>query len=184
MIKVRKANIGDVEAIAKLINKTWKISYKGILSENILDERTYQQNMPYIEKDIDSNNKVVLIAANDSSKIIGMVSGGICREKEEGYDSELYAIYVLPKYQGEGVGKLLFINFCIWLKERKNRSMMLWVLKANKDSREFYKRMGGKEVKEKQIDKSSFLPNLKRITQHPKSTISNSIIIQKPLYQL
>lgn len=152
MITIRKATDNDIQKIAKMINQTWKISYRGIIPDSVLAKQTYKHHIPHLKNYIAAKNTMVLVAATDSGAIVGMVSGGICREKLKNHDGELYGLYVAPKYQQKNTGKQLFIGFCAWLKQHKFRSMMLWTLKANKLSRNFYEKMGGKVIKERKIE--------------------------------
>lgn len=59
----------------------------------------------------------------------------------EGYSSELYAIYLPRAGQGKGVGSGLFWAVVRDLVGSGWNSMFVWVLKAN-ESRHFYERAG------------------------------------------
>lgn len=83
------------------------------------------------------------MAEDFNGQIIGWNTGGGCRESISGYDAELYAIYLLKRHHGSGIGSLLFLELARWLKQQKKARMMLWVLDGNPTNK-FYERMGGK----------------------------------------
>jgi GNAT superfamily N-acetyltransferase len=63
---------------------------------------------------------------------------------------ELYAIYLLAPYQGQGIGRRLAITIVNRLMEEGMTALLIWVLAAN-PSRKFYERLGGRPVHEKPI---------------------------------
>ena len=51
----------------------------------------------------------MLIAENSDGKIVGFSDFGNARNKNFGFEAELYAIYFLPEFQRRGIGGDLFI---------------------------------------------------------------------------
>ncbi|WP_157075956.1 GNAT family N-acetyltransferase, partial [Neobacillus fumarioli] len=64
-------------------------------------------------------------------------------------DSELYAIYMLKKYQRKRIGKQLMKSVVEHLSLHYN-SMLVWVLAEN-ESLHFYEALGGKSVRTSKI---------------------------------
>ena len=85
--------------------------------------------------------------AEDEGEIVGFVSGGEQQEAVEGYDGELYAIYLLQSAQGKGVGRKLMECLANELHAMGYTSMVLWMLAGN-DTGGFYECMGGRVVAE------------------------------------
>ena len=67
------------------------------------------------------------------------------------YESEMYAIYVLPDHQRKNIGNALFETAVRWLITNDYKSMLLWVISEN-PARSFYELFGGVVVSEKEIE--------------------------------
>jgi GNAT superfamily N-acetyltransferase len=93
---------------------------------------------------------MVYVAEDERGKVIGFASGGPERSGNPRYTGELYAIYVLAQYQGQGVGRQLVIPLVHHLLQEGRRAMLLWVLAAN-PARTFYERLGGQAVYEQSV---------------------------------
>jgi GNAT superfamily N-acetyltransferase len=93
----------------------------------------------------------LMFVAEDATGVFGFASGGKLRDSIDGYDAELYAIYLLQQKQRQGVGRLLLRRLADGLRKNGFRSLMIWVLETN-PSIGFYRRRGGSQVAEKQIE--------------------------------
>jgi GNAT superfamily N-acetyltransferase len=131
---------------------SWRSTYKGIISDDYLSnlsverrEKSWQWTFNHLNPD-----EVTFVAENNEGKIVGFSNSGKSRSPEYNYDAELYAIYILKEYQGQGVGKELVSALLSDLKVNNYKSMMVWVLEGN-PSAEFYKRLGGSLFTKKEI---------------------------------
>ena len=110
--KIRKANLDDSKGIADVHVESWIETYTGIIPDSYLATLSKPNRQTMWEKIISSNkDKQYTFVAIVNDEIVGFVNGGESREKEHGQEGELYAIYLLKKFQGIGVGKELFNNF-------------------------------------------------------------------------
>jgi ribosomal protein S18 acetylase RimI-like enzyme len=82
--------------------------------------------------------------------VVGVAHGGPNRGTEEGYDGELYLIYVRREAQGWGLGRRLTTSVASDLMARGFSSMIVWVL-ADNPSRRFYESLGGVVVGSKDV---------------------------------
>jgi len=92
-----------------------------------------------------------VFVAEVDGEVVGFVGGGAIREPVEGFDAELFAIYLLRDAQRRGIGMALLKRLAGSLKARGYRSMMAWVLEDN-SSGEFYSRSGGVRVASKEME--------------------------------
>jgi GNAT superfamily N-acetyltransferase len=69
------------------------------------------------------------------------------------YKGELNAIYILEKYQRQGIGHNLVSTIAARLVQLNVNSMLVWVL-ADNSACKFYESLGGQVVKEKLNDRS------------------------------
>lgn len=98
--------------------------------------------------------------ALDDAKVVGFVSYGDFRDSDT-RAGEIFALYVLKDYYGEGVGQQLIQATFAALDGYQE--IVLWVLEDNKRAIAFYEKMGfifdgqekvidlGKAVKEKRM---------------------------------
>ena len=82
--------------------------------------------------------------------VIGFIGGGALREAVSGYDSELYAVYLVKEFQGLGVGRMLVEELARGLRAEGFGGMVVWVLEEN-PAVEFYKRLGARAIAGKMI---------------------------------
>ena len=85
------------------------------------------------------------VAETQDGDVVGFVDWGINRHAQWPHDRELYAIYLLPSYQGRGLGRRLFQAAAEGILEGGPHSMLLCVLGINPHLG-FYRRLGGQEV--------------------------------------
>lgn len=103
----RKATIEDAKGIAKVNVDAWKESFCGVVNQEYLDALSYKKRTADFSKRFTDGGFYRIFVAEKGSKTVGFADFGTPRENENQYDAELYAIYVLPDYQGKGIGKKL-----------------------------------------------------------------------------
>ncbi|UQD51795.1 GNAT family N-acetyltransferase [Bacillus methanolicus] len=143
-MKIRKAVLSDAKGIAKVHVDSWKTTYENIIPDEYLNQLTYEIREQLWNNIIPNGN--VFVAENQKGKIVGFSSGGKERSRKyKNYNGELYAIYILKEYQGQGIGKLLVKRVINELKNLKIYSMLVLVLEDN-SSRYFYEALGGEKI--------------------------------------
>jgi ribosomal protein S18 acetylase RimI-like enzyme len=153
LVILREARIEDAAGIAKVHVDTWRTTYVGIVPDEHLAHMKYS-NHEKRWKDYLTNNtedSCTYIAEGNSGQIIGFVSGGSERNTDPIYKSELYLIYILKAYQGQGIGRLLTETLVKRLLEDNMNTMLLWVLAEN-PACHFYEALGGKLVRTAQFE--------------------------------
>lgn len=152
-ILIRIAELTDAPNIAKVNIDTWKNTYQGIVSDEYLNNLSYEQREQAIKNiiNIDNDKKFVYVAEDNRDGVIGFISCGKERENDKIYAGEIYAVYILKKFQNLGIGKLLF-NCAIEILEEDNLiPIIVWALEENKYACNFYEVMGGRKIKERYI---------------------------------
>ena len=81
-----------------------------------------------------------LLVAKDGDKVIGFAGYGAYRDDTLPRHGEVYALYVLKDYHGQGVGYDL-VNAAMQRLSAYHR-IALWVLKGNERAIAFYERYG------------------------------------------
>ena len=156
----RRPNSLDSFGIAKVHVDTWNSTYKGLISEKILQRRTYEVSQrrwhDRIARLIDK--EIIYIAENDYGEIVAFIMAGTEKYNLIGtlqdlndYEGELMAIYVLKEYQKKNIGFRLLSLVVKYFLSKNINSMIVWVLKEN-PSKGFYKRLGAKYIGAKYLN--------------------------------
>ena len=151
MITIRQAHIEDAAEIAKVHVDSVRTTYAGIDPQDYLDKLSTEEYTRNWVSRLSNPHSYVYVAEDESRHIVGFVSGGAERKGDPLYKGELYAIYLLQAYQGQGIGRLLTRALVKRLVQEGINSMLLWVVTAN-PARHFYEALGGQQVKAKQIE--------------------------------
>ncbi|WP_404349413.1 GNAT family N-acetyltransferase [Sutcliffiella horikoshii] len=148
-IIIRKGILSDTKGIAKVHVESWKTTYANIVPDEYFNKLTYESREQIWINSIPNGG--VYVAENNEGEIVGFSSGGKERSgKYDGFDGELYAIYILKKYQGQGIGKALIQPIIDELIGMGLNTMLVLVLKDNV-SRLFYEALGGKKIDELEV---------------------------------
>ena len=144
----------DVPEVQAVALKAWMFAYRryGLslkLIQKFVTERystdSFEKTvLPSIQK---GNSQFYL--ATDKGKIIGYSNAG-----PGVWGWELYRIYLLPEYQGKGVGKKLLLLSEAFLRSKKARKYHAYVWKENKAALDFYKRNGFAKLEGKNKNKA------------------------------
>jgi GNAT superfamily N-acetyltransferase len=152
MMLIRPATPTDAAAIARVHVDSWRTTYAGIVPADYLDHLSYAQREQFWH-DIFANpapSGCVYVAEHDTGALLGFASGGPERSGDTVYRGELYAIYLLARYQRQGLGRRLTLAVAQRLLQCGLPSMLIWVLAAN-PGRAFYAALGGQPVYEKNV---------------------------------
>lgn len=144
MLRIRYANIKDARTLGEIHSKSWKVAYKGIVTDEILKNITVEKRQVYFEKALTEKweEDAIIFKDNDA---VGLICIGKCRDadKTDAF-GEIWGIYLLPEYWNMGIDSEL-INWGInELKKRSYSKVILWVLEENTNARKFYKKVGFK----------------------------------------
>ena len=145
MFEIRKASVEDITVIRVMALVVFPHTYREILSSEQLD---YMMDWMYsaesLEKQMTEDGHIYYLAYH-ANKPVGYLS----IQPEGNHIYHLQKIYVLPSFQGMGLGKLLFEQAIRAIKELHPSpcQMRLNVNRQNK-ALTFYQKMGMKKVDE------------------------------------
>lgn len=146
MATVRKATTKDIELINKMAWITFPATYNEILSKEQIDYMMEWMYSPEnLLKQMTEEGHIYYIAFNEKEEAMGYVS--IQKEGEDLF--HLQKIYILPEFQKEHIGKLLF-NHAVSEIKRINGRPCRMELNVNRNNRAlgFYEHMGMRKVRE------------------------------------
>ena len=145
---IRRRIKDDCKNIAHVITVAWNETYKGIVPDWFLEELKNNENeraeKTYNEFDIENNNQFVLEV---DKEVVGFVNFGVSHDEEYQNCGEIFALYIISKYKGNGFGRKLVEEAVKELKALGFNKMLIACFKGN-PSNEFYKHIGGVYVKD------------------------------------
>ena len=144
---IRKATKEDSKDIAHVVTLGWNQTYKGLVPDWFLehlkeneDERA-KRLYEHFEEEFD--NHLVLEV---DKKVVGFVRYGESIDEDYKGIGEIFALYIIDGYKGNGFGKKLVDEAIKKLRELGYKDMVICCLVGN-PSNEFYKHIGGVYVK-------------------------------------
>jgi len=149
---VRTATPDDADAIERVRTDTWRAAYRGLLPDLVLDRLGYDGRRRRLGMAAMGADRFALVAEHDG-EVVGFCYGGPARVSDDAHPGEIYAVYVLPAHQGHGHGSALMRAGARELLARGWRGMVIWVLRENRPSREFYEQMGGRHLADRDEDR-------------------------------
>jgi Acetyltransferases len=145
---IRQVNANDAGNLAVLLQQVWIATYaeEGIrieLSNYVLNEFTLEK----IQRRLLDNGKICLIAEKNSH-LRGYVEvdyNAVCPEQSITFP-EVTVLYVLERFKGQGIGRLLLANVERLLVQRGCKGYWLTVYHLNRGAIDFYCKMGFNKV--------------------------------------
>ena len=140
---LRGANVNDARGIAQVSVDTWRTAYSGLLPDEYLgnlsvDERT--QTWIKMLQSVPVSNQTIV--AEIEGAIIGFIGIGPSSESGVMELGEVFAIYVEPNHQSQGIGTKLMKEGIRILKSQGFNRAVLWVLDENIRTRSWYESLG------------------------------------------
>jgi len=149
---IRPAVPSDAEAIAKVHVESWRTAYKGIVADDFLAALSYERRAEGWRSGLTNPTALSGVSlAETAGQTVGFAAYGRERENDPLYQGELYAIYLLQEWRGQGIGRRLWDAAVADLRRQGINALLLWVL-ANNPARRFYECLGGQYIREKEID--------------------------------
>jgi diamine N-acetyltransferase len=150
MTVITTAGTQDIPLIMSLANETWAVAYRDILSPA---QMQYMLEMIYSaasleEQMIQKQHKFIL--AYDGNEAGGFASYSP-KSAEEPDIYRLHKIYIHPRQQGKGTGKVLLDYIISDIQTQNATALELNVNRHNK-AEHFYRKMGFEIIKEEDID--------------------------------
>jgi GNAT superfamily N-acetyltransferase len=138
---LRLATIEDAEAIATIHVRTWQSAYEGIIPAQYLDSLSIQERANLWRRVISEQRDTVLLAVAPRGEV-GFISFGPSRDRDAKEKAEIYAIYVLPEFWYQGIGRELLGEAERRIRGSHFIALTLWVLAKNALARRFYEARG------------------------------------------
>lgn len=140
----RPAGTADTSAIAALHAASWKLAYRGLVSDAFLDEGLEEGRLAHWlvrMATLPAEDLVVLAEDRQAGEIAGFVYVMVAGQPEgHAYVDNLHAA---PTLKGKGIGRRLMAAAARHAMAAGCHSLSLTVLERNLAARAFYDRIGG-----------------------------------------
>tara|TARA_R110002020_G_scaffold379716_2_gene590967 strand:+ start:1830 stop:2405 length:576 start_codon:yes stop_codon:yes gene_type:complete len=143
-ISIRSADIADMTAVGDIVAESWRQTFLGLLPQDVLSSITPEAQKARHERTF-VRDGVRYHVASKAGEVIGFASWGPGRDPIFSVGNELYAIYLRPKYERQGIGRLLFESVSADVAASGYPGFYLTALEMN-PNRAFYARLGGIEA--------------------------------------
>lgn len=145
-LRIRALTEGDAEAIGVIWASARAIAYAGIVPDEIA-----HRPGDVLSREVGSwvtDPRRVALGAVDGDELVGFVMAGPPEHGGVAGDAEISLIYVAPKAQGRGVGRMLMCHALQRLRAADVRSLFLWTLRDNRIGVAFYEGLGARVLRE------------------------------------
>jgi ribosomal protein S18 acetylase RimI-like enzyme len=148
---IRRAVPTDAAALAQVHEATWRETYVGLLSGEMLNALTAGARTEAWERILSghSNYLATTYVADRAGVLVAFGSCGEQRDaafREEAYAGEIAAVYVLKSDQRQGLGTRLMQTMMADLRGRGLDAFTLWMPRENIPARSLYESLGGRLI--------------------------------------
>jgi ribosomal protein S18 acetylase RimI-like enzyme len=145
---VRPAKVSDADAIGVLHVQVWRETYAGLMSAEFLQSLSPVERAEMWHGWLTRGAPGAYVCEEEQA----VVGFGLCGAQRTrtlpNHRGEIYAINVLRRAQGRGLGRALMQTMGRSLDERGLTPMTLLVLLENVSAQQFYQRLGGRVIGE------------------------------------
>ena len=139
-MKVRAMSESDIPAVAACHAQAWKVAYRGILSDGLLDVLGAADFESSWLVHATKSGRLNLVA-NGHDGIVGFIAVEI-DPPAHGDAGEVIGVYVHPAHWRSGTGRQLLAAGLSRMTAAGYGSAYLWTMEANESSRAFYEAVG------------------------------------------
>ncbi len=144
---IRRAGVGDADAVGRFQVRAWEQTYRGIVPDAFLDARSVRSGIDRWAERIRSGVRQVFVAGSSDGSLLGVASATRASSVQEDLpDLELATLYVDPVAHGTGLASDLLEA------ATGGEDAHLLVFSVNMRARRFYRRHGFVPVGAPQLD--------------------------------
>lgn len=149
--KLRPATPDDAAAIAQVHVTSWQHTYQGLFSADFLAHLSVPERQQQWQQWLATADSTHLAwVAEREGQIGAFVSGGPERTQHPVLQGEIYALYLLPSWQRQGLGAALWRTARQELKRQGLSGLCVWVWRDN-PATAFYIAQGGVYDRERTV---------------------------------
>jgi ribosomal protein S18 acetylase RimI-like enzyme len=163
-IKIRDFVSDDAEAVHAVAMKAWRVTYRDIYDsayiERYVNTNYAPQQLRSLARRVAQGEIFFAVAENETGVI------GFCNIGQTQQGVELFRIYMLPEFVGQGIGGFLLSKGEQYLRKQGFSSYFCFVHSVNEVGKRFYEKQGFHHVAERDHNDEWFmekqLPELRK----------------------
>ncbi|MCB8819159.1 GNAT family N-acetyltransferase [Microvirga rosea] len=144
LVSIRHAKPADAQALSHVFESAWREAYRGIIPGLALEKMLTRRGPRWWRSTVTRGRPLVVIDLGQG--VAGYISYGRCRDRSLPAEGEIDEFYLLPEYQGVGLGRRLFQAARNDLRDRGMGRVAVWALADNERACAFYEGMGGRRI--------------------------------------
>ncbi len=145
-IDVRPAEPQDARAISEAHRLSWQHAYAGLIPHAPLRRMIERRGETWWRKATQGPATVMVVDV--AGVVAGYATLGLNRARALPQEGEIYEIYLLPEYQGVGLGHMLFGEARRLLKSLGCSGLVVWCLEDCENAHRFFQSNGGVDTVE------------------------------------
>jgi len=143
-VDIRPASGRDADQIANVHEASWRNAYEGLIPHKSLQAMISRRHAGWWRRAISRGTSVMVV--DMGGQIAGYCTYGLNRARALPQEGEIYELYILPEYQGIGLGTCLFDAAQASLKNHGCDGLVVWALEDNAMAMRFYDSHGGRDI--------------------------------------
>jgi len=139
---IRRAREADLGGLSKVFDASWREAYRGIIPGLPLERLISSRDRIWWRGALRRGRPIAVVETGD--RVVGYAAYGRTRSRALGTEAEIDELYLLPEYQGVGLGRRLFRAVRNDLADHGLTQLGVWSLEDNERAGAFYEGLGGK----------------------------------------
>jgi ribosomal protein S18 acetylase RimI-like enzyme len=144
VIDIRRAQPSDAESLSDAYAASWQEAYCGIIPAVQLKRMIARRGADWWHDAARRRRNILVLDAG--AKVSGYATFGPARMDGRPDAGEIQELYLVPEYQGIGLGGRLFKAACSALRRQKYKRALIRSLEENDRAVRFYEERGGKRI--------------------------------------
>lgn len=139
---IRRARERDIGGLSRVFDAAWREAYRGIIPGVALERMIAQRDGAWWRGALRRGRPIAVLDSGDA--VVGYAAYGRVRSRDLGTAGEIDELYLLPEYQGLGLGRRLFRAVRNDLADHSLTRIGAWALEENGRAGAFYAALGGR----------------------------------------
>ncbi|MCJ2132624.1 GNAT family N-acetyltransferase [Methylobacterium sp. J-026] len=139
---IRRAREADLGDLSKVFDASWREAYRGIIPGVALERLIADRDRAWWRGALRRGRPIAVVETAD--RVVGYAAYGRTRSRSLGTEAEIDELYLLPEYQGVGLGRRLFRAVRNDLGDHGLTRLGVWSLEDNARAGAFYEGLGGR----------------------------------------
>ena len=138
---IRRAREADIGGLSRVFDAAWREAYRGIIPGVALERLIATRDRAWWRGALRRGRPIAVVETGEL--VVGYAAYGRTRSRSLGTEAEIDELYLLPEYQGVGLGRRLFRAVRNDLADHGLTRLGVWSLEDNARASAFYEGLGG-----------------------------------------